>query len=166
MSIPAERPRIFSHITKTRFLHIEDSLARGKLRFFVGSFERGHGANNTAYAFLDVDDARVVMNDLAWGKAVDFADHKGGRDSHELVVARVLKITTKEDKVWIDLQNGPGQELPEGAIKPSGKPYAEISIPLTILEGRKLAFACLSYLQAWQTAILFRQFNRALLGGK
>ncbi len=60
-----ERPRIFSHLTKTRFLHIEDALANGKkLRFFVGSFERGHGANATAYAFLDVDDARVITTGI------------------------------------------------------------------------------------------------------
>jgi hypothetical protein len=150
MSAPIDRPRIFSQITKTRFLHIEDSLAKGKLRFFVGSFERGHGANNTAYAFLDVEDARVVMNDLSWGKPVDFIDFKGGRDGNEQVIARVLKITRKTDQVWIEVQNGPGELLFEGAVKPLGKPFAEISIPLSIYEARKMGFACLAYLQTWE----------------
>jgi len=149
MSTATARPRVFSHMTKTRFLHIEDSLGRGKLRFFIGSFEKGHGANNTAYAFMDVDDARVVLNDLAWGKPVIFIDHKGGIDSNQVAISRVLEIQTKDEKVWIEVHNGPGHELPEGAIKPSGKPFAEISIPLTIFECRKLAFACLAYLHTW-----------------
>lgn len=157
-----ERPRVFSHITRTRFLHIEDSLEKGKLRFFVGSFEKGQGMNATAYAFLDIDDARVVMSDLAWGKAVEFVDFKGGRDSHNVLISRVLEIKTKADerKVWIEVQNGPGQEFGEGsfeegrfAVKPTGnKPSAEISMPLTILEARKMGFACLAYLQAWEVA--------------
>lgn len=153
-----ERFRIFSHITKTRFLHVEDALAQGKkLRFFVGSFERGHGANATAYAFLDVDDARVVLSDLAWGKPVDFIDFKGGKDSNSMVISRVLKIQTKEEKVWVEVQNGAGEELFEGAIKPKGKPFAEVPIPLTIFEARKMAYACLAYLQAWEMA---RQIRR------
>jgi len=145
----AERVRVFSHISKTRFLHIEDSLSRAKLRFFIGSFEKGQGASSTAYAFLDLDDARVIMSDLAWGKPVNFVDHKGGLDAGSIAVARVLKIQTKEIQVWIQVSNGPGQQLPEGAIKPAGQPSAEISIPLTIFEARKMGFACLAYLQAW-----------------
>jgi hypothetical protein len=156
MSNP-ERNRIFSHLTKTRFFHIEDALANGKkLRFFVGSFERGQGANATAYAFLDVDDARVIMNDLAWGRAPDFVDFKGGRDSANVVISRVLKIERKEEKIWVEVHNGPGEELFEGAVKPRGKPFAEISTPLTVHEARKMAFACLAYLQAWEVTLLLK----------
>jgi hypothetical protein len=177
MSTPIDRPRIFSHLTRTRFLHIEDSLERGnpgeqltritnfrrgKLRFFIGSFEKGRGASSTAYAFMDVDDARVVLSDLSWGKAVDFIDFKGGKDASGAVLSRVLKITTKGDnasaaqRVWLELQNGPGEELPGGAVKPLGKALAEISVPLTIFEGRKLAHACLAYVHAWEVARLVR----------
>jgi hypothetical protein len=152
-----ERTRIFSHITKTRFIHIEDALANGKkLRFYVGSFERGQGATGTAYAFLDIDDARVIMNDLAWGRAPDFVGFGGGRDSHNVVISRVLKIERKEEKVWVEVHNGAGEELFEGAIKPKGIPSAEISIPLTTRESRKMAFACLAYLQAWEVTLLLR----------
>ncbi len=153
-STPTERPRIFSQITKTRFLHIEDSLERRKLRFFIGSFEKGHGANATAYAFLDVDDARVIMSDMAWGKVVNFVDHKGGIDAGQVAIARGLKITTKENETWIQVANGPGQQLPDGAIKRAGQPYAEISIPLTIFDARKMGFVCLAYIQAWDVARL------------
>jgi len=146
-----ERPRLFSHLTRTRFLHIEDALERGKLRFFIGSFEKGRGSNSTAYAFLDVDDARVVLSDLSWGKPVEFIDFKGGRGSNNFLVSRVLKIETKQDKVWIEVRNGPGQELGEGAFRPNGKGVS-VSMPLTIFEGRKMGFACLAYVQAWEIA--------------
>ena len=161
MSTPIDRPRMFSHLTRTRFLHIEDDLGHAKLRFFIGSFERGQGAVSMAYAFMDVEDARVVLSDLSWGKPVDFSDFKGGRDSSNMLSSRVLKIQTtpaKDDqdnlfvgagKIWIEIQNGPGEELSGGAIKPKGKPSVEISIPLTIFEGRKLAHACLAYIHAW-----------------
>jgi hypothetical protein len=147
-----DRPRIFSHITKTRFLHVEDSLERRKLRFFIGAFEQGRGAFATAYTFLDVEDARVILSDLSWGKPVNFVDHKGGIDALGVAVARVLKIQARESQVWIQVANGPGQQLPEGAIKPIGQPSAEISIPLAVFDGRKLGFACLAYLQAWEAA--------------
>ena len=158
MTTDPRRPRIFSHLTKTRFFHIEDALIEGKLRFFIGSFERGHGANNTAYAFLDFDDARVIMNDLAWGKPVKFVDPKGGKDSTGAVIARVLKIERthaparsagEEDRVWVEVVNGPGEEIYGGIVKLRGDPFAEISIPLGIHESRKMAFAALDYLRGW-----------------
>jgi hypothetical protein len=162
-----ERTRVFSHITRTRFLHIEDALERGKLRFFIGSFERGRGALATAYAFLDVEEARVVLNDLSWGRPVDLVDFKGGRNDAGRLIARVLKISSErravgqramsseekaEGRVWIQVTNGPGEELDGGAIKLAGQPSAEISMPLTVFEGRKLGFACLGYMQAWEIA--------------
>ena len=151
MNGPVDRPRIFSHLTRTRFLHIEDSLERGKLRFFIGSFERGKGSSGTAYAFMDEEDARVVFSDMAWGKPMEFNDFKGGK-SGDGIISRVLKIQTKADKTWIQVQNGPGENPGDGAIKPKGKPSVEISIPLTIFEGRKLAHACLAYLMAWDVS--------------
>jgi len=163
MNTPTDRPRIFSHLTRTRFLHIEDSLERGKLRFFIGSFEKGKGARSTAYAFLDVEDARVIFSDMAWGKPVEFNDFKGGRDGSGVLISRVLKIDSgtgmprQASAVWVEVQNGPGQELGEGAVKPDGLPSAVISIPLTIFEARKMAFAALAYMQAWEVARLVRR---------
>jgi hypothetical protein len=160
-----ERSRLYSHLTKTRFLHIEDSLERRKLRLFIGSFEQGHGATATAYTFMDIDDARVILNDLSWGKAMNYIDFKGGKDSSGAIVSRTLKITSgpaglageaQERKVWIQVQNGAGEELHEGAIKPLGKPSAEVSIHMTIYQARKMAYACLAYLQAWEVGMWIR----------
>ena len=147
MAVAIERRRIFSHLTKTKFLHIEDSLGLGKLRFFMGTFERGQGASFTAYAFLDLLDARVILSDMSWGKAVEFKDFKGGRDGNGDLVARILKIQTREAKYWIELQNGPG-EMNGGVIKPVGV-MTEIPMQMTIFEGRRLAHACLAYMAAW-----------------
>jgi hypothetical protein len=148
MVAPIERRRIFSHLTKTKFLHIEDSLALGKLRFFMGTFERGQGASSTAYAFLDLLDARVILSDMSWGKAVEFKDFKGGKDGHGVPVARLLKIQTREAKYWIELQNGPGEMMGDGLIKAHGT-MTEIPMQMTIFEGRRLAHACLAYIAAW-----------------
>ena len=150
MNARTERPRLFSHLTRTRFLHIEDALERGKLRFFIGTFERGQGASQTAYGFMDVEDARVIFNDLAWGKPVEFMDYKGGKNGDGMIVSRIIKIKcTEENKIWVNIQNGLGT-YEDGIIKPKGKATAEISIPLTTYEGRKMGFAVLAYLQAWE----------------
>ena len=145
-----DRVRIASQITRTRFLHIEDSLERRKLRFFIGEYEQGRGASATAFAFLDVDDARVVLSDLSWGKQTDYYVHRGGTDASGLVIARMLKIQLKDQKCWVEIKNGPGELTGSHIVKPSRGPLTvEISIPLTVFEARRLAHACLAYLAAW-----------------
>ena len=147
-----DRIRIASHITRTRFLHIEDFLERRKLRFFIGSYEQGRGASATAYTFLDVDDARVVLSDLSWGKQTDYYVHTGGRDESAAVIARMLKIQLKDQKCWVEIKNGPGELMITNAVKPAGRPSVEIQIPLTVFEARRLALACLAYLSAWDVS--------------
>jgi hypothetical protein len=150
----SERNRVYSHMTRSRFLHIEDALSIGKLRLFAGEYRRGKGASSTAYHFVDVADARVLFSDMAWSKPVDFADYKGtstpsGGDGNG-PQSRVLKVKAGGDKVWIELCNGPGEVVGEGAVKPKGKPDAAVSVPLSRWEARKLAFAVLAYVQAWE----------------
>ena len=157
-TMTADRVRIFSYLTRTRFLHIEDSLDIRKLRIFMGSFQKGQGASSTAYTFLDLDDARVVLGDMAWGKPLDFMDYKGGKDARRALIARLLKIQSKENRVWIQVSNGPGREIEPGMIKPNGDPSAEISIPLEVFDARKMAHACLAYISAWDVA--------QMIGGK
>jgi hypothetical protein len=157
MAVPAYPPdpirtRIYSHITRSRFLHLEDSLtlASPKVRVFAGEFSKGQGMKSSAFHFLDVDDLRVLLADLAWGKAVDFIDFKGGiARGNSKIVSRVLTVNTKDAKVWFELKNGPGQKLDGGAVKPVGEAEADVSIALEVREARKLAFAALAYLQAW-----------------
>lgn len=143
-----ERTRIYTHMTRSAFLHVEDALAIGKLRLFVGKYRRGQGAEQMAFHFLDVDDARVLLADLSWGKAVDFADFKGTSNG-DGPQSRVLKVKTNEDKVWLEIQNGPGEVVGQGAVKPKGKPDSSVSIPFTVWEARKFAHAVLAYVQAW-----------------
>jgi hypothetical protein len=151
----AERTRIHSHLTRTRFLHVEDALSIGKLRLFAGEYRRGRGASSTAFHFLDVEDARVLFSDMARAKPVDFADYKGTPSGNgEGPQSRVLKVKGNGDKVWIEVRNGPGELVGEGAVKPQGKPDAAVSVPLSTWEARKLAFAVLAFVQAWEARFL------------
>lgn len=116
----------------------------------------------SAYHFLDLDDARWIFADLAWGKPVEFVDFKGGPSTssgpadNSRVISRVLKINCDAGKVWFQVQNGLGEKIGAGAVKPVGKPEVEISVPLTVQEARKLGFAMLAYLQAWEVVRMLK----------
>lgn len=156
-----DRPRIFSHITRSRFLHLEDALTPispgkpGKIRFFIGEYIKGQGSQATAYHFLDDSDARVVMADLSWARQLDIKDYKGSANGSQ-PVSRVLKIKgPKDGKYWFQVDNGPGQVIGAGAVKPAGDPTASISIALSTWEARKLALAMIEYMLAWRVTALF-----------
>jgi hypothetical protein len=149
MSEQAQRYRIYSHITKSRFLHIEDALDIGKLRLFSGEYQRGQGATATAAHYLDLADARVLLNDLAWGKSVNYTEYKGSANGDQ-AVSRVLRVKTNGDKTWFQLQNGPGEVVGEGAVKPKGDPETVVNVPFNIWEARRLAFTVLAHLDAWE----------------
>lgn len=154
-----DRVRIFSHITRTRFLHLEDSLEIGKIRFFVGEYQRGQGSQATAYHFLDADDTRPLMADLSWSKATDFVDYKGSANGQQ-PISRVLKVKgPKDGKYWLEIQNGPGEIIGAGAVKPAGEPDASISIALTVWEARKMALAVTEYMAAYRVATLLSHFK-------
>jgi len=48
MSEQVERYRIYAHLTRTKWLHIEDALDIGKLRLFAGDYQKGKGAKTMA----------------------------------------------------------------------------------------------------------------------
>ena len=52
----------------------------------------------------------------------------------------------------IELANGPGEVIGQGAIKPKGKPTTSVAIFLSRWETRELALAVLEYLQAHAVA--------------
>jgi hypothetical protein len=153
-----KRYRLYEYMTRTKWLHVEDALAIGKLRLFAGSYQRGQGAQVTAFHFLDVADARVLFSDVAAGAPVDYCDFKGTPNS-EGPQSRVFKVRSKGngDKVWFRLENGPGEVIGQGAIKPKGEPQAVVNIPFEAWEARKLALAVLSYLQAGDVLDIMRR---------
>lgn len=155
MTDETQRYRVFSHITKSRFLHIEDALNIGKLRLFGGEYVKGKGATATAVYYLDVADARVLLNDLAWGKTANYTEFKGTANGDQ-AVSRVLKVKTNADKTWFRLENGPGRVIGQGAVKPAGEPEAVVNVPFNAWEARRLAFAVLAHLDAW-VVITFKQ---------
>jgi hypothetical protein len=147
-------------MTRTRWLHLEDALEIGKVRLFAGQYKRGEGAKVTACHYLDLPDARVLFSDLASGKAVDFIEYKG-TDNHDGPRSRVLKLKRNGDKVWFRFENGPGQRIGQGAVKPAGDPEAVVNVPLSVWDSRKLAHAVLEHMRAWEVVTF-----RARTGGE
>jgi hypothetical protein len=161
MTNQIERARIFSMMTQSRFLHLEDSLTPieegkpGKVRFFIGAYQKGSGQPaTTAHHFLDDADARVVFADMSWGKQLDIKDYKGTVNGSE-PQSRVLTIKgPKDGKYWVQVSMGPGEVIGQGAVKPAGKPEVEVSIALTTWQARQLALACIEYMSAYRVAAL------------
>ncbi|MBE2222717.1 MAG: hypothetical protein IAF02_14310 [Anaerolineae bacterium] len=151
--------RINEYMTKTTWLHAEDALHLRrddndtpipKIRLFAGLYNRGEGANAQLAHWLDAADARVIFADLSWGKAVDFVDYKGTNGSEP--ESRVLRINTKDDKVFFQLTKGPGKPTPTGAIMPAGPVAEKVNVGMTKNEARKMAYAVLEHMAAYATA--------------
>ena len=130
---------IYTQITRSVILHLEDALAIGKVRVFLISYKRGQGASATAAHYLDIEDVRVLASDLSGGRLPEkFIDFKGSVNGQEgKPLSRVLKLEDRGDKqrapIVLQVANGPGQVVGEGAVKPAGKPDVEIAITSTEL---------------------------------
>src|SRR5690606_19629838 len=115
------RVRIHSHVTQSRFLHIEDALGIGKIRLFAGMYRRGEGLQQHAHHFVDIADARVVFGALARAEPdFDYREYKG-TPTDSGAVSRVLSLQVKGENVYVELKSGPGKLTPTGAVTPAGK---------------------------------------------
>lgn len=161
-----DRYRIHTEITRSAILHVEDALDIGKLRLLLFRYKRGEGAQASASHYLDLADARVLCFDLAEGRLAErFVDYKGspsGREGKPL--SRVLKVEDRGERtrnpIVIEVTNGPGEVMGEGAIKPAGEPDAVVAILLSRWQARRLAAAVQAHLAAWEV-ITFRQRTQA-----
>lgn len=153
--------RIHEYMTKTTWLHAEDALHFSrddtdapipKIRLFAGLYNRGKGANLQLVHWLDAADARVIFADLSWGKTVKFTDYKGSNGAEP--ESRVLRINTKEDKVYFQLSRGPGKPTTTGAIMPNGPATDSVNVGMTINEARKMAYAVLEHMTAYAVSKL------------
>ncbi len=154
-----EHPRIFSLMTNKAFFHVEDALGIGKVKIFMGSYIKGQGSKDKVIHYLDVDDARVIAFDLAvrGSLSAKFVDYKGSpKGLNGKPLSRVFKLEDRgadaKRPIVIEAANGPGEITGQGAIKPAGKPTAQVAIFLTRHEARKLGHAVQAYLNAWETA--------------
>ncbi|MDT8307773.1 MAG: hypothetical protein RRC07_17695, partial [Anaerolineae bacterium] len=127
------RVRIHSHMTKSRFLHIEDALSIGKIRLFAGAYRRSedslqqHTATRLAWHFLDIADARIIFAALAWAEPdFSYREYKGTPLDSGGAVSRVLSVQVKGDNVYVELKRGPGKLTPTGAVTPAGKVTVEV----------------------------------------
>ena len=147
------RVRIHSHITQSRFLHVEDALGlgSGKLRLFAGRYRRSQGTEAHGFHFLDLADARVVFDALAHGEqGFSYKEYKGTPPQNgRTAVSRVLSIAVKGENVYIELKTGPGKLTNTGAITPNGPAKVEVNVGFKLYEARRMAASVLAYIQAW-----------------
>lgn len=153
-----EVPRIYDYINKTTFLHIQDALGIMKVQLFAGKYRGGAGAELTLSHYVDLRAIRPLLHDLAWGKPVKFTDFKGTAKEDGSAESRVLSVNTKEDVVYWQLRNGPGQVIGQGAVKPDRSApktaFQQVAVRMTRQEARQAAYSTLEYLAAWRTAQL------------
>jgi hypothetical protein len=143
------RVRIHSHVTQSRFLHIEDALGIGKIRLFAGMYRRGEGLQQHAHHFVDIADARIVFGALARAEPdFDYREYKG-TPTDSGAVSRVLSLHVKGENVYVELKSGPGKLTPTGAVTPAGKANVEVNVGFKLYEARRMAAAVLAYLRAW-----------------
>lgn len=157
------RVRIYSHITQSRFLHVEDTLAIGKLRLFGGNYRKGEGMNAYANAFVDIADARVIFGALARGEqGFSHKEYKGTPPQNGgTAVSRVLSIAVKGENVYIELKSGPGKLTNTGAITPNGPAKVEVNVGFKLYEARRMAASVLAYIHAWD--VLRMMANRQIV---
>lgn len=151
MSIPPPlmRVRIHSLVTRSRFLHVEDSLAIGKIRLFAGSYRRGEGLDRHTAHYLSLPDARVVFDALARGEAPFSYREQKGKITDSGALSRGLTIEVMGERVVIELKSGPGKPTPTGAVTPSGPATVAVSVGCKRYDARRLGAAVLAYLRAW-----------------
>ncbi len=119
----SNRVRIHSHVTQSKFLHVEDALNIGKIRLFAGAYRKNNGMNTHGHHFIDLTDARVIFTALARGEqGFIHKEYKGtppqaGSDA----VSRVLSVKVKGQHVYIELKSGSGILTDTGAILPKGR---------------------------------------------
>lgn len=158
-----ERIRIFTQFTQGTFLHVEDSLnlSSPKLRLFAGKFQQGRGMSAYLAHFIDLDDARVLFADLAYGREITFQEFKGSTRGGALMSYR-LKINTRRDRdsIFVEISSGPGIKTGAGIVEPVGGKYQHsVNVHFTGWQGRKMGYAVLSYLQAFDVARMMRQHD-------
>ncbi|TET54121.1 MAG: hypothetical protein E3J64_02430 [Anaerolineales bacterium] len=146
------RKRIGSHMTASKWLHVADALEIGKLRIFAGNYARGSGASVMTVHHVDLDDARVLFQDLAIGRDPAYKEFKGS-PMGEGAESRVLEVRkdSKEEKIWVSVKKGPGTVTENGAVQPAGEPEVVLNIPFTMHQARKLGSKVLSYIRAWES---------------
>ena len=73
--------------------------------------------------------------------------------------SRVFRIyeARAQNPIEIEIANGPGEVVGEGAIKPAGKPGVSLAVLLSRWDARRIALAVLAHLSAWAAATYYQR---------
>lgn len=157
--------RIITHATTKLILHIECALDIGKLHVDLWAFQRGKGHSGHAEAYIDADEARLLVEDLAAGQLPERFQAIGGRANGE-IIARVLTIEETDEGTRLPLrlrvENGPGIQN-GGLIQPTwwgkgqGRATTSLSMLLDWRTARKIALAVREHMHAWAAATILQR---------
>lgn len=146
--------RIVRHVTKSRILDVQDLLDINKLRIEVVEYAEGEGATRSAEHFAEPDALALVLYDILNGRPWErYVEYKGSQQG-ETVISRVLTIERVEARnpIKITVSRGPGKVVEKGAIQPLGKPETSVSVLLSELDARRIAYTLLRHLAAYEAA--------------
>jgi len=155
--------RIFEHMTKSAWAHVEDASGIGKLHFFAGKFKSGQGASLTLSHFVDSPKARVLLHDIINGDDLKFADYKGNAVDGGKFESRVMLVNSSRNQqdgrlnYYFEFRRGEGTPTKTGAVKPKGQALHVIKVMFTQEQAKAMAYAVLEYLQALAVANVMLQ---------
>lgn len=146
-------------MTRSAFLHVQDALAIGKVKIWVGRYQQGGGCTGQGSAYLDVDAVRVIFGDILLRGGLpeklypgQKAEFFGGSEREGRVTARVLRFRedpSKRSPVVVEVSTGPGKRNPLGGFAPAGE-LETVGIYLDVFTARKVSAQVLAELQAWE----------------
>ncbi len=149
------RPQIFRYVTKDKVLDVGDLLdperKRSKVRFILLQFGRDFKATTRALHYADADDLEVVCWDILHGTFQEWVDHKGSirEGTCQARVLSLRKDSKYENPYILQIRNGPGQVIGQGAVKLI-KTDVALSLLLPEFDARRLSLAVLDYIRAWK----------------
>ncbi len=124
---------------------------RSKVRFILLQFGQDFKATTRALHYIDADDLEVVCWEILHGTFQEWVDHKGSiRDG--TCQARVLALRKDpkyENPYVLQIRNGPGQVIGQGAVK-LVKAEVTLSLLLPEFDARRLSLTVLDYIRAWK----------------
>lgn len=153
----SRRVRIHSLVNKYAYIHIDDALSlerngvnAPKLRFYGCTYNGSNGRERGESHYLDLSDARVVLQDLADGRPVAFDSYKGySVDDSWMSSVLSIKTNPNRGKVYLEIKVGPGKRMDTGIIKPAGRMKSAVSFGLSIHEARAMAMTILAHVRAF-----------------
>ena len=140
-----------------------DSFPIEKVRFQNASYE--DGSNISCYVDFtkiprlaaDVASGRIfkkIEEDQYHRYTVTMGGKEDGKDGKP--ESRIMYLGMKDDKIYVNMQKGPGKKSSTGLIMPDGQPTTKISVGMGIEEFREMILATHDWVNAYLGPLVHR----------